>query len=52
LCQAGTKSRVKAIAKARNLVSIWLALAASFVQGTLKLGNIGKEGVVALLKSI
>jgi hypothetical protein len=52
LCQARAKSRVKAIAEARDFVDVWPALAVCFVQGTLKLGNISREGVVALLESI
>jgi hypothetical protein len=46
------KGRIKAIPEARDLINIRLALAACFIERTLKLGNIYQEGVITLLKSI
>jgi hypothetical protein len=38
--------------KAGYLINIGPALAACFIEGTLKLGNIDRERVIALLKGI
>jgi hypothetical protein len=52
LGQTRANCGIEAIAKAGNFIDIWLALAIRFVQGTFKLGNIGRKGIVALAEGI
>jgi len=52
LGQARANSRVETIVEAGYFVDVVLTLATSLIEGTLKLGDIDRQGVIALLEGI